>query len=155
MNRYALLVSVLSASILLSACASAPAAPAAAAPAATSAPESTPTTAAPTAALNATLSDTALDPAAFTVPLGADVTFTVKNTGTSERDCVFFDIATMKLFPGQAQWSLNQIPAGSTKSLEFTAPDKPASYKVDCGTAGYSGQPRTPTPGLAGTLDVK
>lgn len=83
------------------------------------------------------------------------MTFTVKNTGTAERDCVFFDIATMKLFPGQAQWSLNQIAAGSTKSLEFTAPEKPASYKVDCGTAGYSGQPRTPTPGLVASLDVK
>lgn len=154
MNKYALLVSVLCASLVLSACSAAPAT-ASAAPTATSEPQSTATTAAPKSALDATLSDTGLTPAAFTVPLGADVTFTVKNTGTAERDCVFFDVATMKLFPGQAQWSLNQIAAGSTKSLEFTAPDKPATYKVDCGTAGYSGQPRTPTPGLVASLDVK
>ncbi len=128
------------------------AAPAASAP---SAAQLTPTAAGPSATLSATLSDTGLTPAAFTVPVGADVTFTVKNTGTAERDCVFFDLATMKLYPGQSTWSLNQIAAGTTKSLEFTAPSKPATFKVDCGTAGYSGQPRTPTPGLVASLDVK
>ncbi len=147
MNKYAVLVLVLASVLVLSACGAAPSAPSVA--------QSTPTTPAVKTALNATLSDTGLTPAAFTVPVGADVTFTVQNTGSAERDCVFFDLATMKLYPGQSQWSLNQIAAGTTKSLEFTAPDKPASYKVDCGTAGYSGQPRTPTPGLVGSLDVK
>ena len=83
------------------------------------------------------------------------MTFTVKNTGSAERDCVFFDLATIKLFPGQAQWSLTQIAAGTTKSLEFDASSKPASYKIDCGTAGFSGQPRPAVPGLDATFDVK
>ena len=126
-----------------------------AAPAPTSQAQSTPTASAPSTSLNATLSDTGLTPDAFTAALGAHVTFTVNNTGTAERDCVLFDVATMKLYPGQAQWSLTQIEAGSTKSLEFDAPANAASYKIDCGSAGFSGQPRTPTPGLTGTLDVK
>lgn len=146
MKRYALLVSVLGASLILSACGAAPAA---------SAANAAPTASAPSATLNATLSDTGVTPDAFTAAVGDHVIFTVKNTGTAERDCVFFDVATMKLYPGQAQWSLNQIAAGSTKSLEFDAPTKPASYKIDCGSAGYSGQPRTPTPGLVASLDVK
>lgn len=146
MNKYALLVSVLGASLVLSACSAA---------AATTSANPTPTASAPGAILNVTLSDTGLIPDAFTAAVGDHVTFSVKNTGTAERDCVFFDVATMKLYPGQAQWSLNQIAAGSTKSLEFDAPTKPASYKIDCGSAGFSGQPRTPTPGLVATLDVK
>jgi hypothetical protein len=105
--------------------------------------------------LNATLSDTDLTPDAFTAAPGAHVTFTVNNTGTAERDCVFFDVATMKLFPGQSQWSLAQIGPGTTKSLEFDAPAKPATYKIDCGTAGFSGQPRQPVAGLDATFDVK
>jgi hypothetical protein len=132
MYKYgALLVSVLSVSLILSAC---------------SAGGTT---------LNATLSDTDLTPDGYTAPVGAHVTFTVKNTGAAERDCVFFDLATIKLFPGQAQWSLTQIAAGATKSLEFDAPSKPASYKIDCGTAGFSGQPRQAVPGLDATFDVK
>ncbi len=156
MNKYAVLVSVLAASLILTACGAAPsAASPSPAPSATPEAQSTPTASAPSVTLNATLSDAGLTPGAFTAPVGADVTFTVKNTGTAERDCVFFDLATMKLYPGQSQWSLTQIAAGTTKSLEFTAPAKPASYKVDCGTAGFSGQPRTPTPGLVASLDVK
>ncbi len=146
MNSFRVLMgTVLLTTLALTACGAAPAA----------APSPTPTAVGVSAALNATLSDTGLTPNAFNVPVGADVTFTVKNTGTAERDCVFMDVATMKLYPGQAQWSLNQIAAGTTKSIEFTAPSKPASYKVDCGTSGYSGEPRTPTPGLVASLDVK
>lgn len=141
--------------LALAGCSSAPAPASAAMPTATPEVQSTPTAAALNITLSATLSDTDLTPDAFTAPLGAHVSFTVNNTGTAERDCVFFDLATIKLFPGQSQWSLSQIAAGSTKTLEFTAPTKPASYKVDCGTAGFSGQPRTPVPGLDGTLDVK
>lgn len=146
---------VVTVSSVLSACgggAAAPtAAPTEAAPAATAAA----TEAAAPVTLTATLSDTGLTPSTFSAATGAKVTFTVQNTGTAERDCVFFDVATMKLFPGQSQWSLNQIGAGTTKSLDMLAPLKPASYKIDCGTAGFSGQPRTPTPGLTGTFDVK
>jgi len=132
MNKHgALLVFVLSASLILTACGGGG------------------------TTVNATLSDTDLSPNAFTVPVGAHVTFTVKNTGTAERDCVFFDLATIKLYPGQSKWSLNQIPAGTTKSLAFDAPSQPASYKIDCGTAGFSGQPRQATPGLDATFDVK
>ena len=150
------LSSALVMTMALAGCSSAPApASAAAMPTATSEVQLTPTAAAPNTTLNATLSDTDLTPDVFTAPLGAHVSFTVNNTGTAERDCVFFDLATIKLFPGQSQWSLSQIAAGTTKTLEFTAPSKPASYKVDCGTAGFSGQPRTPVPGLDGTLDVK
>ncbi len=157
MNKHiALLVSVLGVSLILAACGSA--APAASAPnpapSASSAAASTPAAAA-TTALNATLSDTGLTPNAFTVAVGADVTFTVKNTGTAERDCIFYDLATIKLLPKQDQWALNQIAAGTTKSLEFTAPAKPASYEIDCGSAGFSGEPRTPTPGLVASFDVK
>jgi len=104
--------------------------------------------------LNATLSDTGITPTTFTAPVGAHVTFTVKNTRTDERDCAFLDLATIKLYPGQAQWSLTQIAAGTTKSLEFTAPSKPASYQIDCG-ASYSGSPRQPAAGMIATLDVK
>src|SRR5512143_3108870 len=132
MNKYGtLLVFVLAASLILTACGSSG------------------------TTLNATLSDTDLTPDTFTAPAGAHVTFTVNNTGTADRVCVFFDVATMKLFPGQSQWSLNQIAAGSTKSLEFDAPAKAASYKIDCGTAGFSGQPRQPVAGLDASFDVK
>lgn len=106
-------------------------------------------------ALDATLSDTGLTPTAFTAPVGAHVTFTVKNNRTDERDCIFRDLTTIKLYPGQSQWALVQIAGGTTKSLEFDAPSKPASYQIDCGLEGFSGQPRQPVPGMVGTLTVK
>jgi hypothetical protein len=105
--------------------------------------------------LNATLSDAGITPTDFTVPVGAHVTFTVKNTRTDVRDCIFMDVATMKLYPGQSQWALTDIPGGTTKSLAFTAPSQPASYQIDCGSTGFSGSPRQAAPGLVATLVVK
>jgi hypothetical protein len=105
--------------------------------------------------LNATLSDAGLTPKTFTVPVGAHVTFTVKNTRTDERDCIFRDLTTIKLYPGQSQWALVQIAAGTTKSLAFIAPSQPASYQIDCGLEGFSGQPRQPATGMVATLVVK
>jgi hypothetical protein len=105
--------------------------------------------------LNATLSDAGISPTDFTAPVGAHVTFTVKNTRTDVRDCIFRDLTTIKSLPGQSQWALTDIAAGSTKSLEFDAPAKPTSYQIDCGLVGFSGNPRQAAPGLVGTLVVK
>jgi hypothetical protein len=87
--------------------------------------------------------------------VGAHVTFTVKNTRSDERDCIFRDLIMIKLFPGQAQWALVQIAAGTTKSLAFDAPSQAASYQIDCGLTGYSGQPRQRAAGLSGSFVVK
>ena len=148
---------ILCTTLALTACGAASGSPAAAVP--TEAPTSAPPpTAAPTATaitLNATLSDAGLTPKDFSVPGGANVTFTVKNTRTDERDCIFRDLTTIKLYPGQAQWSLVQIAAGTTKSLAMIAPSQPASYQIDCGLEGFSGQPRQPATGMVGTLVVK
>jgi hypothetical protein len=91
----------------------------------------------------------------MTVPLSAQVTFNVKNTRTDTRDCIFRDLTTIKLYPGQSQWNVTDIAAGSTKSLAFTAPSQAASYQVDCGLSGFSGSPREPAAGLVAKFDVK
>ena len=101
------------------------------------------------------LSDSSLTPTTMTVPLGAQVTFNVKNTRTDVRDCIFRDLTTIKLFPGQSQWNVTDIAAGTTKSYAFVAPTKPATYQVDCGLTGFSGSPREPAAGLVAKFDVK
>ncbi len=105
--------------------------------------------------LNATLSDAGIAPTAFTAPAGAHVTFVVTNDRTDVRDCIFFDVKTMKLYPGQSTWALNDIAAGTTKTLAFDAPAQAASYQIQCGGTGYSGNPRQPAAGLTASLDVK
>jgi len=65
--------------------------------------------------INVALSDTALTPDTFTVPVGAQVTFNIKNNTTAGYDCDFRDLSTITLFPFPILLGLNQIQAGPQK----------------------------------------
>ncbi len=105
--------------------------------------------------INVTLSDTGITPTAFTAPIGAQVNIIVKNNRTDTRDCAMMDVKTMKLYPGQAAWALTDIAGGTTKSQVFTAPSQATSYQFDCGSTGFSGNPRPVAANMVATFDVK
>ncbi len=104
---------------------------------------------------NATLSDAGITPTSFTVPVGTQVNIVVKNNRTDTRDCALVDVKTMKLYPGQVTWALTDIAGGTTKSLVFTAPSQATSYQFDCGSTGFSGNPRPVAANMVATFDVK
>jgi len=101
------------------------------------------------------LSDSALTPNTLTVPLGAQITFTLKNNGTTEYDCSFRDMSTIKTLPSQFYWGLNQVPAGATRSGTFHAPAQPASFQIACGASPFDPVTGGISKAVLGTLVVK
>ena len=105
--------------------------------------------------VNVELSDSAITPDTLSVPAGKQVTFSVKNTGTVEYDCAFRDLSTLKLFPSQFYWGINQIAAGATKSGTFSAPSQPARFQVACGPSPFDPVTSGTAKALLATLVVK
>ena len=101
------------------------------------------------------LTDTGYQPNQFTVPAGAQVTLTARNTGTTEHEFAIMQ-KDYKVEPpfgdkdeSHIYWELDQIEAGTTKTATFTAPTDPGDYEVVCGLPGHIEK------GMVGTLTVK
>jgi plastocyanin len=104
--------------------------------------------------VNLEVSDSGLAPKTLNVPVGANVTFTVKNRRTEVYDCHLRDVSQLKLYPGQIFWMLNSIPAGATKTDTFAAPSQPTTYEIGCGVSPYASLEGTAA-GMTATLVVK
>lgn len=102
-----------------------------------------------------TATESGYDSPTYTVPAGAQVAFTFKNTGNLEHNfdiiklgqhvaSPFTDADKDKIF-----WSLNSVAAQQSKSDTFTAPTAPGEYDIICSIPGHIEM------GMLATLVVK
>jgi uncharacterized cupredoxin-like copper-binding protein len=108
-----------------------------------------------TASISATLSDFAYEPVSWTVPAGAEVTLTITNSGTVEHEWLMLDAGVMITPPFDEEAVADSIlvdqdvDAGATATVVFTAPTTPGEYEVVCGVPGHI------EAGMTGTLIVQ
>jgi uncharacterized cupredoxin-like copper-binding protein len=97
----------------------------------------------PSNSVNVRLTDFQFTPNAFTVPAGAQISFTAVNNGTDEHSFVImmlghevkdhFSDADMQ----NAYWKKLAIEPGQTVTDTFTAPSNPGVYQVVCAEPGH------------------
>lgn len=90
-----------------------------------------------------TATESGYDSPTYTIPAGAQVDFTFKNTGNLEHNfdiiklgqhvaSPFTDTDKDKIF-----WSLNSVGAQQSKTATFTAPTAPGEYDIICSVPGH------------------
>jgi plastocyanin len=93
------------------------------------------------------------DPAAVTVPAGAEVTLTFENVGTLEHNWVLVsnDIAPEEATEADAinNADAGVIAGGESITFTFTAPEEPGTYQYVCTVPGHAAA------GMVGTLTVE
>lgn len=120
-SLFGLIIFVVSASLLLSACG----------------PKSV--------TLDVEMKEFAFIPDHFTVPAGAKVTLNLKNTGALEHEYVIMVLGKEATLPfneddeGNIYWEA-ELEAKQSVTVEFTAPSEPGEYQVVCGTPGHMEQ---------------
>ena len=108
----------------------------------------------PVTTIDVDMTEHKFTPDEFTVPVGAEITINLKNSGIHFHE---FQILVLGAKADERidkdgnfteYWSGNVGPGGS-KSLTFTAPSKPGSYVIKCSAPGHT------EAGMVGTLWVK
>lgn len=90
-----------------------------------------------------TATESGYDSPTYTVPAGAQVDFTFKNTGNLEHNfdiiklgehvaSPFTDADNEKIF-----WKLDSVGAQQSKTATFTAPTAPGEYDIICSVPGH------------------
>ena len=93
--------------------------------------------------INVTLTDYQFTPNSFTVPAGAQITFTAVNNGSHDHSFLimnkgsevsgrFTDADKQNVY-----WGKEPISIGQTVTDTFTAPSDPGEYQVVCGEQGH------------------
>jgi len=100
-------------------------------------------TSAPSTSISVTLTDFQFTPNTFTVPAGAQISFTAVNNGADEHSFVImkpgdevkdhFTDANMQ----NAYWKYLAIEPGQTVTDTFTAPSDPGTYQIVCAVPGH------------------
>jgi len=104
-------------------------------------------------ALSIDLSDFAFSPMTASVPAGKEITMNLKNTGKVLHEYVIIKAGEKVTLPfddddeSKVYWE-NEVAAGETKTVTFTAPSEAGVYEVVCG------QPTHMEAGMKGTLTV-
>jgi len=95
------------------------------------------------ASLSASMTEFKYEPASWTVPAGAEVTLTVTNAGSVEHEWLLLD-AGVTITPPFDEEAVKEsilvdqdVDAGATATVVFTAPSVPGEYEVVCGVAGH------------------
>lgn len=95
-----------------------------------------------TATINVEMLDTQFRPDEFTVPAGAEVTFTATNYGLAPHNFIIFNkgFDAGEKFDHEddvnVYWRLDVAP-GQTVTETFTAPMEPGEYYVACGVHSH------------------
>ncbi len=89
--------------------------------------------------ITSTMTDFKFDPTTWTVPAGKEITLKLVNNGSVEHDWV---LMSKPVTPPAAQNSPDQLfatqaNAGETKTVTFTAPSAPGEYEVICTIPGH------------------
>lgn len=92
-------------------------------------------------------------PDTWAVTAGEEVRVTLENTGGIGHDWVLLDLGPSvetftDLSPDRVLARVEEVPAGETVSVTFTAPSQPGTYQVICSIPGHLEQ------GMRGTLTV-
>ncbi len=112
------------------------------------------TAAGPSTSINVTITDFEFSPNSFTVPAGAQISFSAVNNGSGEHSFLimkegykvqshFTDADKANVF-----WGKDQIAPGTSITDTFTAPSDPGQYQIVCGVAGHF------EAGMVATLNV-
>ncbi|HMK08607.1 MAG TPA: cupredoxin domain-containing protein [Anaerolineales bacterium] len=108
-----------------------------------------------TATISTTMTDFKYDPDTWTVPAGAKVTLNLTNSGSVEHEFLMLDLGTTVSPPFNEDAVKDKIlvdqdvDAGQSATVVFTAPTAPGDYQVLCGVAGHL------EAGMQGKLTVK
>jgi len=103
--------------------------------------------------LDAKMKEFAFIPDSITVPTGSEVGLNLENIGTLEREYVIMilDKEASVSFGDDDEANIyweQELPAGESTTVQFTAPSEPGVDQVVCGTAGHLKQ------GMKGKLIV-
>jgi len=96
-----------------------------------------------TASISASMTDFKYDPQTWTVPAGAEVTLTLTNDGSVEHEWLLLDAGVTITPPFDEEAVKDSIlvdqdvDAGASATVVFTAPTTPGEYEVICGVAGH------------------
>ncbi len=106
-----------------------------------------------TSTIDVTMADIKFDPSTWTVNAGSQVTVNIKNTGTVEHTWTVMKTPISGSYTAANQsdiyYNSDKIPAGTTKTVTFTAPSQPGNYQVICTVPGHF------EAGMVGQLTVK
>jgi plastocyanin len=93
--------------------------------------------------ISAAMTDFKYDPVSWTVPAGAEVTLSLTNNGSVEHEWLLLD-AGITITPPFDEEAVKDsilvdqdVDAGATATVIFTAPATPGEYEVVCGVAGH------------------
>ncbi len=98
---------------------------------------------APSTSINVTLTDFAYSPNTFTVPAGAQISFSAANNGADVHSFMIMkkgDDVSGHFTDADKQnvyWGKQPINPGQTVSDTFTAPSDPGTYQIVCGEPGH------------------
>lgn len=107
------------------------------------------------ASISASMTEFMYEPESWTVPAGAEVTLTLTNNGSVEHEWLLLDAGVTIVPPFDEEAVTDSIlvdqdvDAGASATVVFTAPTTPGNYEVVCGVAGHI------EGGMTGTLIVQ
>jgi uncharacterized cupredoxin-like copper-binding protein len=96
----------------------------------------------PATKINFTLTDFAFSPGEVTVPAGQEITLHITHAGSMEHNFMVMKFGTDagEIFDEADQdnvfWEMALQP-GDSKTVLFTAPERPGTYQVICGMPGH------------------
>jgi uncharacterized cupredoxin-like copper-binding protein len=96
----------------------------------------------PATKINFTLTDFAFSPGEVTVPAGQEITLHITHAGSMEHNFMVMKFGTYagEIFDEADQdnvfWEMALQP-GDSKTVLFTAPERPGTYQVICGMPGH------------------
>jgi uncharacterized cupredoxin-like copper-binding protein len=103
--------------------------------------------------ITVTTTEFAFDPSNVTIPAGATVNLTLKNTGTVEHTWVVLKqgvrVTTATGLDPASIFFSSKVEAGQSASFTFTAPATAGDYEIICDLPGHL------EGGMKGTLTVK
>lgn len=95
------------------------------------------------ASISANMTEFAFAPASWEVPAGSEVTLTLTNAGSVTHEWLLLDAGTTITPPFDEEAVTDKIlvdqdvDAGASATIVFTAPAQPGDYEVICGVAGH------------------
>ena len=97
----------------------------------------------PSTQINVTMTDFAYSPNTFTVPAGAQISFSATNSGAVAHSFVIMNLGQnvgghfTADDKSNVYWEQPEVPPGSSIQSTFTSPSDPGSYQVVCANAGH------------------
>jgi uncharacterized cupredoxin-like copper-binding protein len=97
----------------------------------------------PSTKIDVTMTDFAFTPNTFTVPAGAQISFSATNSGAVAHSFVIMNLGhnasghVTDADKANVYWEQPEVVPGASVQASFTAPSEPGTYQVVCANAGH------------------